>query len=153
MHFSKLGRGELIASLSGVVLGVSLFLHWYSTNDNPNSKINGVHPALVSAWDVFSILRYPLLLAALAPLILAYIVIRDHKLSWPRGEVTALVSVTALVLVLVVGFLSRPGDPRATISLQPGWFVAFVATVGMLVGAAQRTSVSGGQPRKPPGVF
>ncbi len=153
MHFKKLGRGKLIASLSGVLLGVSLFLHWYSTNDNPNSKINGVHPALVSAWEVFPTLRYPLLVSALAPLILAYVVIRDHKLSWPRGEVTALVSVIALVLVLVVGFLSRPGDPRATISLQPGWLVALVATVGMLVGAAQRTAASGGQPRKPPGVF
>ncbi len=153
MHFKKLGRGELIASLSGVVLGVSLFLHWYSTNDNPNSRINGIHPALVSAWDVFSILRYPLLVAALAPLILAYIVIRDHKLSWPRGEVTALVSVSTLVLVLVVGFLARPGDPRSTISLQTGWYVALLATVGMLVGAAQRTAVSGGPPRKPPGVF
>ncbi len=153
MHFRKLGRGELIASVSGVLLGVSLFLHWYSTNDNPNSKINGIHPALVSAWDVFSILRYLLLAAALAPLILAYIVIRDHKLSWPRGEVTALISVSSLVLVLVVGFLARPGDPRTTISLQSGWFVALVATLGMLAGAVQRTAASGGPPRKPPGVF
>jgi 4-amino-4-deoxy-L-arabinose transferase-like glycosyltransferase len=106
----------------------------------------------LSAWQADHFVRFLFLAAAAAPLILAYIVVRDHQLSWPRGEVTALVSVTTIVLVLVLGFVARPGEPRDTISLEVGWFVALVASVGMLIGATQRSSKSA-PPSKPPGVM
>jgi hypothetical protein len=151
VHFGKLGRGEIIASISGVVLAVSVFMKWYGTDKaNGNSKINGQAFADLSAWEADHVLRFLFLLAAAAPLILAYIVIRDHQLSWPRGELTALVAVTTLVLVLVLGFVLRPGEPRDTISLEVGWFVALVASIGMFIGAVQRSAKSA-PPRKPPG--
>jgi hypothetical protein len=86
----------------------------------------------VSAWDSEPVLRFLLLLAAVAPLILVWIIIREHELSWPRGELTAVVALTALILVLVVGFISRPGEPTDTISLEYGWFLALLASIGML---------------------
>ncbi len=50
-----------------------------------------------------------MLAAAAAPLILAWIVIRDHELSWPRGELTAVVSIAALGLVLYSGIVDAAG--------------------------------------------
>jgi hypothetical protein len=153
VHFGKLGRGEIIGSISGVLMAISVFMKWYGTDKtNGNSKINGMAGVDLSAWQADHILRFLFLAAAAAPLILAYVVLRDHQLSWPRGELTAVVSVATIVLVLVVGFVIRPGDPRDTISLEVGWFVALVASVGMLIGATQRSSKSA-PPAKPPGVM
>ena len=98
------------------------------------------------------ILRWLLLAAAAAPLILAWIVLRDHELSWPRGEMTAVVAMVGLGLVLYAGIVRRPGDPRSQIALQFGWFLALLALVLMLVGGAKRaTEVE--RRRKPPGVL
>ncbi len=77
---------------------------------------------------------------------------RDHELSWPRGEMTAVVGMIALVLVLYVGLVDRPGDPSGQISIQFGWIVALLGIVAIIVGGAMR---AGGteRPRKPPGVL
>lgn len=153
MHFGKLSRGEIIGVFSGALLAVSVFMKWFGTDkSNGNSKINGMASVDLSAWQADHIVRFAFLLAAAAPLILAYIVIRDHQLSWPRGELTAVISVATIVLVLVIGFVARPGEPRDTISLEVGWFVALLASIGMLVGALQRSSRSA-PPPKPPGVM
>ena len=54
-------------------------------------------------------------------MILASVVVRDHQLSWPRGELTAVVAMIALVLVLYVGLSTVPGQPSGQISLRIGW--------------------------------
>lgn len=152
MHFDKLRRGEVIASVCGVILAISLFLPWFSTDSsNPNSKIKGM-TGNVTAWGSEPVLRYLLLLAAVAPLILTWIILRQHELSWPRGELTAIAAITALVLIGVVGVISRPGEPSDTISLELGWLIALLASIGMLVGASQRVLESG-RPRRPPGAL
>jgi hypothetical protein len=152
MDFDRLGRGELIAAAGGLLLLVCLFLPWYETDpDNPNAAIDGVSGAL-SGWQVHQILRWLLLLAAIAPFILVWIVIREHELSWPRGEMTAVTAIAAFGLVGYVGFLDRPGRPGGAISLQPGYFGALLGTILMIVGGA----ISAGQTertRKPPGVM
>jgi hypothetical protein len=152
MNFGRLGRGEYLAVLGGLLLALGLFLPWYETNpDNRNAVIDGVRGS-VSAWEVFPILRWLLLAAALAPMILAWVIIRDHQLSWPRGEMTAVVGMIAVVLVLYVGFVDRPGTPSGQISLKIGWFVAAVGCALITLGGAMR---AGGteRPRKPPGVL
>jgi len=70
-----------------------------------------------------------LLLGAIAPAILAYIIARDHALSWPRGELTAVVAITAITLILVRGLIIKPSDsghPSGEISLDYGWYIALV---------------------------
>ena len=152
MSLGRLGRGELLAVAGGILLALGLFLPWYETNPaNRNAAIDGMRGSL-SCWEVHPILRWLLLAAAAAPLILAWIIIRDHELSWPRGEMTAVVAMVALVLVLYVGVVSRPGDPRSQISLQIGWWLSVAGCLLMIVGGASRAA-STERPRKPPGVL
>jgi hypothetical protein len=151
MLAGRLSRSEWIAVSGGLLLIVAIFLPWYGTSANPNAEIDGERGDF-SAWQVHPILRWLLLAAALAPLILAYIVVRDHELSWPRGELTAVVAMAALVLVLYNGVVSRPGEPRAQISLQIGWFLAVAGIVLMMVGGAKRAAEVE-RARKPPGVL
>jgi hypothetical protein len=151
MHISKLGRGELIAVVGGVLLALGLFAPWYATSSNPNAQIQGARGSF-SAWEVHPTLRWVLLAAAVAPLILAWIVVRDHKLSWPRGEATAVVGVAASGLMLYVGLVSKPGEPPGEIDLQLGYVVSVIGGLLIAAGGAIR---SGGteRPRKPPGVL
>jgi hypothetical protein len=149
---SRLSRSELIAIAGGVLLAVSLFTAWYHA-ENGNATINDrVGPWTGTGWQVHPILRWPLLLAAVAPLVLAYIVIRGHALSWQRGELTAVVAIAAFGLIAYNAFVTRPGNTRGLISLRPGVFLAIAGTVLMVVGAAQRTT-EGERRRKPPGTI
>ena len=93
-----------------------------------------------------------LLAAAVAPAILSYIVIRGHALSWPRGELTAVVALAALILTLFAGLLDKPGTPKAEIGITTGWFVAVAACLLVLFGSVWRAQKSGAR-RKPPGVL
>ena len=151
LDFDRLSRSEWIAVAGGLLLAVATFLPWYGTSENPNAMIDGARGDF-SAWDVHPIIRWLMLAAAAAPLILAWIVLRDHELSWPRGEATAVVAMAALGLVLYSGIVSRPGAPRSGIGLQLGWFLALLGIVLMMVGGAKR-STEVERKRKPPGVF
>src|SRR5215217_1754487 len=152
MHFGRLGRGELVAALGGLLLAVCLFLPWYETDPgNPNALIDGERGAL-SGFEVHPLMRWLLLAAAAAPLILVWIVIRDHELSWPRGEMTAVVAIAAFGLVGYLGVVDRPGDPPGEIGLGIGWFMSMAGVILMAVGGAMRAG-SSERPRKPPGVL
>ena len=152
MDVRRITTSEIIAAVGGVLLALSVFLPWYSTNpDNPNANVAQMKGD-IAAWDAHMILRYLLLAAALAPIVLLYIVVRDHELSWPRGEMTAVVAIAAFGLVAYTGFLDRPGSPKGAISLQPGFYGALLGTILMIVGG----SITAGQNervRKPPGVL
>jgi hypothetical protein len=151
LALDRLSRSEWTAVAGGLLLAVAIFLPWYGTSDNPNAIIDGARGDF-SAWDVHPIMRWLMLAAAAAPLILAWIVLRDHELSWPRGEMTAVVAMAALGLVLYQGVVTRPGEPRAEIGLQIGWFLALLGIILMMVGGAKRaTEVE--RKRKPPGVM
>jgi hypothetical protein len=149
MHPENLQRGEYIAMAGGLLLGVSLFLTWYSTKGN--GRING-QTGDFSGWDAHSILRWLLLGAAAAPFILAYIIARDHALSWPRGEMTAVVAIAAFGLLFYNGVVDRPGEPRSLISLKFGYGLAVLGSLLMLFGAATRSG-STERKRKPPGTI
>jgi hypothetical protein len=152
MDFGRLGRGELVAAVGGLLLGVCLFLPWYETaSDNPNAVIDGQRGAL-SGWEVHPAARWLLLLAAIAPFILIWIVIRDHELSWARGELTAVAAIAAFGIVAYTGFLDRPGSPSGAISLQPGFYGALLGTILMIVGGAMAAGQTE-RTRKPPGVL
>ena len=152
MDFGRLGRGELIAAVGGLLLAVCLFLPWYEPDpSNPNAVIDGQRGAL-SGWDVYPIMRWLLLAAAVAPFILIWIVIRDHELSWARGEMTAVVAIAAFGLVAYTGFLDRPGTPKGAISLAAGFYGALLGTILMIVGGSM-TAGQTERTRKPPGVL
>ena len=153
MNFNALDRGELVAVAGGVLLGVSLFLDWYSLG-NSNAILATCHgpDSTCTGWAALSAFRFLFLLAAVAPLILAWIIIRGHALSWPRGELTAVVAIVSLIMTLFLGVIDHPGTPPDEISVTTGWFVALVGDFLILSGAVWRSQQSAGQ-RKPPGVL
>ena len=152
MHPSKLSLSEMVAAVGGILLGIGTFLPWYVPNtDNRNAVVAGSREA-VSAWDAHTILRFFFLAAALAPLILLYIVLRDHQLSWPRGELTAVIAIAAFGIIGYLGIIDRPGEPPGEISLSYGWIAAMAGVILMAIGGAMRAGGSE-RPRKPPGVL
>ncbi len=90
--------------------------------------------------------------AAAAPFILAYIVLRGHKLSWARGEMTAVTSIAAFGLIVYAGVIDRPGEVSGLVGIKYGWFVALAGVLAMLIGSALRASEVE-RARKPPGVL
>jgi hypothetical protein len=154
LDFSRLSPGEFLGMGAAVVLLGSLFLPWFTTSeDNPNSTLAGASGGdSATAWEVFGILDWLLVAACAAPFILSWIVARGHKLTWKPGEVTMIVGITAFVLILCNGIiLGRPGD-SVDIGLGIGYFIALIASAGMLVAGYLRQAFYTSA-RKPPGVI
>jgi hypothetical protein len=159
---SKLDRSEIIGMVAAAVLVIAVFLEWYSLTTDPSvvqrgsdsgNWACGVGNTSCSAWDTFPILRWLLLAAAAAPFILAWIVIRGHALSWPRGEVTAIVGLTAFVLIAYNGIIDKPQD-GLEISLSFGYWLGLLASIGIFISGGFRAVESGGGARrKPPATF
>jgi hypothetical protein len=148
----RLTINELIAMLGGLLLGAGLYGSWYAAV-SPLANLAGVTGVGVySGWEAHHILRWVLLVMAVAPFILAYIVARDHQLNWARGELTAVLAIAAVGVLLYVGVIDRPGTPSGQIELRWGWYVALLGSILMLAGAALRTGETERR-RKPPGTI
>ena len=152
MSLRRLSTSELVAVVGGALLLVGLFLPWYGLSDNPNALLAGSRDGPFTGWEVHTVLRWILLPAAAAPLILAYIIVRDHELSWARGELTAVVAIAAFGLVAFNGLIDRPGSPSGEIGLEWGYFVALGGTLLAMGGSVMRAAETGRE-RKPPGVL
>jgi hypothetical protein len=139
----------MLGMLSSIVLVISLFLPWFSTNpDNPHSKIQGER-GIANAFEAFDFLQWALILIAVAPFILAWIVMRKHEVGWNRGELTAILGFTSLLLVILNGIiLGQPGTVE--VSLQWGYPVAVLASVGIMMSGALRQYEA--MEKQPPGV-
>lgn len=159
---SKLDRSEILGMVAAAVLVLSLFLQWYSLATDPSvvqrggdagNWACGVGDSSCSGWETFPILRWLLIAAAAAPFILSWIVIRGHALSWPRGELTAVVGLTAFVLIAYNGIVDKPQD-GLEMSLGFGYWLALLASIGIFVSGGFRAVESGGGGRrKPPATF
>lgn len=153
MDLRALNRGELLAIVGGILLGISLFLAWYSLG-NQFAQLNACRGpnGSCTGWHSLSAMRYILLAGAVAPLILAWVIIRGHALSWPRGELTAVVGVVTFMLTVFRGLIDKPGAPDDQISVNFGWGVALVGTLLLIAGAVWRSQETAPR-RKPPGVL
>lgn len=165
LDFSRLNRNRtILGAAASVLLLISLlFLPWFELDENPQRSgpeatpdafICGEGEYSCTGWETFPIMRWLLLAAVLAPAILAWILIRGHKLSWAPGEATMVVGFTAFVLVLYNGIIDRPGSQIAEsgVSLDIGYWIALVATLMMSATGFLRSQESGGrQARKAPG--
>lgn len=151
--FSRLNRDELIAAAAGLLLFLSLFLPWFGVDLDENQTLCGATSDSCTAFETFNILDILLVAAAAAPWILIWILIRGHELSWPPGEVTAIVGITAAALIIYNGLIDRVGEARESVSLDIGWYLGLLAALLMLVGAAMTRFRLGGERRRPPGTF
>lgn len=151
MDISRVQRGERIAIIGGILLAVGVFLTWYQLKKNGLvGDVKG--PADLTGWEAHPTMRWLLLAAAVAPLILAYIIARDHALSWPRGQLTSVVAIAAFGLVGYAGMIDKPGDTNSLIGIKYGWAVALLGTILMLVGSVMRQNETEIK-RKPPGTI
>lgn len=162
MDLSRLQRYELVGIASSALLVLSLFLPWFDLGGSPalrdanDAWICGTGDTSCSGWATFPILRWLLVAAAAAPLILAYFVITDEKGQYPTGEFTMTVGLAVIVLVAFNGILNKPGTSieEAGVSLSWGYWVALIAGFLMTAAGALRSLESGGgAPKKPPGTF
>jgi len=162
MELSALDRNRTIAGAlaSLVLIGSLLFLPWYELTDTParaeqGAWVCGVNDFSCTGWETFSILKYVLLLAALAPAILGYILVRGHKLSYPPGEMTMVAGFSAFVLIAYNGIMFKPEPVEGQVfgtSLGIGYWLALIAAAVIGVVGFLRSMESGGrQKRKAPG--
>jgi uncharacterized membrane protein len=150
---SRLRLNELIGVVGGALLVLGVFLPWYETDPaNKNAKLGELGRGAFTCFQSHQIIRWVLLAAAVAPLILAYIIARNHSLSWARGEMTAVIAIIAFGLIVYTGIIQKPGTPPAGISLKYGYWVALLGAILIAVGSARRSSGTE-RPRKPPGVL
>jgi hypothetical protein len=151
---TAISRNEALGMASGVLLVVSMFLPWFTTSDtNPNSHLAGKSGgAGVNAWEVFHTLDVLLVLGALVPFMLTWVLGRGHRLSWKPGELSMISGSTVFVLILCNGvILGRPGE-SVEIGLGVGYFVALLAAAGLVTAGYLRQAMYT-EGRKPPGVF
>lgn len=154
------------AVASGLLIASLLFLPWYTLSHSnaardPSSQsysadafICGKNDFSCTGFETFPIMRWVLLAGALAPLILAWILVRGHKLSWAPGELTMIVGFTAAVLIFYNGIVDRPGSGIAEsgVGLDYGYFVAMVGAIGIAATGFFRSMESGAaKGRKAPG--
>jgi hypothetical protein len=150
---------ELIGAVCALIALVSLFFFpWYS-NTAPAAQATSeaiCDPAntTCTGWETLPILRWILLLGVAAPLLLIWVLVRGHKLSWAPGELTMVGAFAGLTLIIYNGIIDKPGSQTAEIgvSLEWGYWVAVLAGLGMAITAFMRAMESGGQAkRKAPG--
>ena len=156
--FSRLRPTEGFAALSSVILILSMFLEWYTLSDVPqrasqDAWVCGAGNFSCNAWQTFSILDLMTAVAAIVPLVLVWIVVRGHKLSWPPGELTAVFGIIGVVIVGYNGILDKPGpQENFGIGLGIGYWLALIAAIMMAASGAIRATEQAG-PRKPPGTL
>jgi hypothetical protein len=160
MDFSRLDRNRvLLGALGGTALIISiLFLPWYSLSHIPTRPKNdlwicGTNDYSCTGFDTFPILRWLLLLAAIAPLILAWIIVRGHKLSWAPGEMTMVIGCAMMVLIGYNGIIDRPGSGTSEIGigLDYGYWIALLCSIAIAATGFLRSQAGQRRQRKAPG--
>ena len=142
----------------GVLLLSILFLPWYTLSHNPVRDqgagfICGTNDYSCTGFETFGFLRWLLILGALAPLILAWIIVRGHQLSWAPGELTMVAGLAATILILYNGVIDKPGAgaEEIGISLDYGYWLALLAAIAIAVTGFLRAQVGQKRERKAPG--
>ena len=125
MQFSRLRRGEIIATLSAVVLAALVFLvPWVSF-----AQPRGGHTS-ADAWTSFPTLRWLILVTAALGLLLGYLQATRSAPALPVALDVVLVTLAAITtLALLIRLLTGDGSPQA------GGFAGLVATAALTAGA------------------
>jgi hypothetical protein len=162
VDFTRLNmRRTVVGGVAAILLIISiLFLPWFSLTDTPQRADQGAWLCgsgefSCTGFETFPIARWLLLAAALAPGILAWIIVRGHKLTWPPGELTMVVGFTAFVLILYNGIIDKPAPDTGLefgTSLDYGYWVALLAALGIAATGFFRSAEERGPvQRKAPG--
>ena len=162
MDFSRLDpRRTVVGGVASALLIISiLFLPWFSLTDTPERAetgawLCGTDDFSCTGYETFPILKWLLLLAALSPAILGYILVRGHQTTWPSGEMTMVVGFAAFALILYNGIIDIPAPEEGQEfgeSLDYGYWIALLSTLGIAAtGFFRSAEEKGPVERKAPG--
>jgi hypothetical protein len=134
VQLSRLRRGEIIATVSAVVLVVLMFaVPWVSF-----ASPGGGHTT-ANAWTSFPTLRWLLLVTAALGLLAAYLQAARSAPALPVALDMVLVTLAAITtLVLLIRLLTGSGSPEV------GGWLGLVATAGLTAGAFKALRVEEG---------
>jgi len=121
----KLDTAPLLAALGGVLLFVSLFLHWYQ-------------PAL-SAWTVFEV--WDLVLAVLAVAVV-WVAVADAFLEAPASERVLAALGAAAFLIVVSQIVNHPPAAQGAKPQIGAWLALFGSALMAAAGALRLGGVS-----------
>ena len=125
VQFSRLRRGEIIATLSAVVLAVLMFLVPWESLAIPGGRHTGA-----DAWTSFPTLRWLIAVVAALGLLLGYLQVTRQAPALPVALDTVLITLSALAtVVLLIRLLTGDGTPQA------GGFTGLAATAALSAGA------------------
>jgi hypothetical protein len=169
IDFKRMHWAEFIGFAGSAVLLGSLFLPWFSTSCESKSAAAAARAAgndagcnafsnyggrfgEFTAFETYGLMDILLVMACIAPFVLAYLVISHAQLSWRPGEVTMIIGMIGVALILLNGIiLGRPGD-SVEIGIEYGYIVGLFGASMILAGGLIRQAL-GGRTRKPPGVM
>jgi uncharacterized membrane protein len=121
---SRLRPGDVVAGAGGVVLLVSLFLHWY-----------GLDAHALTAWRAFSVtdvlLAAGALLGVAVPVVTA---IAGGPAKPMASDVLAVLGGALAVLVILFRLIDQPGDNRL-VTVEAGAWVGLAGALIQLAGA------------------
>lgn len=159
MDFGRWRAGEWTIAVSAVVLGVSLFLPWYSAGgfylNRSVGKIASETDLDFTAWEIFSVVDI-LLMGLVVLAILAVLRTADPRSISDGLFGEGLLTIPAFVMSIVViaRVLNVPGDLEPigdAIDLGIGAWLGLAATLGIFGGslAAMRNEWIGSRPVPP----
>ncbi len=148
MDSGNLGRGAMIAGISGVLLFIFMFFGWYGAPDVLDEAVEQAQQAAealgvdapaveeadttVNAWESFDFTDLILLLAVLVSVGLAAMTLMGTSASLPVAGSALTCGVGALAFLFV---LYRTIDPPAEgLEREIGLWLGLLATAGIAVG-------------------
>jgi hypothetical protein len=136
MDAGKLGRGELIAAVSGAALFIIMFLPWFgydfgSAGDVAENLGVSVPDANFNAWESFGFIDIVLFVTVIVAVAfgVAAAMARDVTLPVAASAITAGLGILSLVLV-AYRLLDTPSES----SRKFGLFLGLIATAGIAYG-------------------
>ncbi len=157
----NLGTGEKIAGASGVALILIMFIFdWFTADVGFGVEVGG------NAWDTMEIIRFILLLAALAGIALAVMSATQSQVDMPIATSALAAGLGGLAVLLVLFRIISPPDGGAgdliDIGRGIGVFLGLIAAAGVAYGgwaamqeegtsfSSQADSLGGGGDAPPP---
>jgi hypothetical protein len=137
MDLSRLGRGEMIAGISGLALIIIMFLNWWSVPGV--ADVTGfaeefgitVPDANLNAWQAHSFNDIIWFITALAAAGLALLAATQTRVNLP---IAASAIVTALGVLSLILIVIRLIDPPGGLSREYGVWLGLIAILGITYG-------------------
>jgi NO-binding membrane sensor protein with MHYT domain len=139
MDLRRLRAGDWIAALSGAVLLGSLLLPWYERGPIACIAVVGVNcpePRSFSGFEALTVIDWVLVAVALFALALWVVTVTQGTAAVPVATGALLVLLAVVALVFVGVRLVDVPELGRNVERAAGVYLAFAATLGVVVGAA-----------------